>query len=177
MVEDAPELFKYASDPEIGPAAGWPAHRSVEESRAVLDGGALAEPGIFAVVLRETGLPVGSVGIVRPPRVPGAGENEAEIGCWIGRPYWGRGLIPEAVGRLLESCFLDLGCEAVWYCWYDGNDKSRRVSEKLGFAYHHSEENVDCPLIGERRTEHCARLGAEAWRARKSLDKGFGAIV
>ena len=174
--EDAPELFKYASDPGIGPAAGWAAHKSVEESSAVIDG-VLSAPGTFAVVLRETGLPVGSVGIVRPPRVPGAGENEAELGCWLGRPYWGRGLIPEALGRLLESCFFELGCEAVWYCWYDGNDKSRRVGEKLGFTYHHSEENVDCPLIGERRTEHCARLEAGAYRALKSLDKVFEAIV
>ena len=30
---DAEALFKYASDPNVGPRAGWPAHKSVEESR------------------------------------------------------------------------------------------------------------------------------------------------
>ncbi len=33
---DAESLFQYASNPEIGPVAGWPPHRSVEESREVI---------------------------------------------------------------------------------------------------------------------------------------------
>ena len=32
---DAEALFKYASDPDVGPRAGWPAHNSVEESREI----------------------------------------------------------------------------------------------------------------------------------------------
>ena len=33
---DAEALFKYASDPDVGPRAGWPAHNSVEESREII---------------------------------------------------------------------------------------------------------------------------------------------
>ena len=33
---DAETLFKYASDPDVGPRAGWPAHKSVEESREII---------------------------------------------------------------------------------------------------------------------------------------------
>ena len=33
---DAEALFKYASDPDVGPRAGWPAHKSVEESREII---------------------------------------------------------------------------------------------------------------------------------------------
>ena len=33
---DAKALFKYASDPDVGPRAGWPAHNSVEESREII---------------------------------------------------------------------------------------------------------------------------------------------
>lgn len=62
-------------------------------------------------------------------------EHEAEIGYWIGVPFWGQGLIPEAVRALLARCFEELGCEAVWCGYYDGNDKSRRVQEKCGFLY------------------------------------------
>ena len=53
--------------------------------------------------------------------------GEAEIGYWIGRPFWGQGLIPEAVRRLLQRCFEELGFTAVWCGYYDGNTKSRRV--------------------------------------------------
>ena len=34
--EDANSLFEYAKDPEVGPAAGWPPHRSREESLDVI---------------------------------------------------------------------------------------------------------------------------------------------
>ncbi len=33
---DAANLFAYASDPDVGPAAGWPPHRSIEESREII---------------------------------------------------------------------------------------------------------------------------------------------
>ena len=36
LESDAPTLFKYASDPEVGPRAGWPPHKSVEESLEII---------------------------------------------------------------------------------------------------------------------------------------------
>lgn len=45
---DAEDLFRYARDPEIGPVAGWPAHRSVEQSLETIQG-VLAKAGTFAV--------------------------------------------------------------------------------------------------------------------------------
>ena len=55
--EDAPALFRYASDPQVGPSAGWKPHASLEESREILRT-VLSEPGTFAVILRdENGLP------------------------------------------------------------------------------------------------------------------------
>ena len=80
-------------------------------------------------------------------------NGEAEIGYWIGKPYWGRGLIPEAVAALLSRCFNELGLDAVWCGYYDGNTKSKRVCEKCGFKYHHTGYDVDSPL-GDRRSEH-----------------------
>ncbi|MBQ3865670.1 MAG: GNAT family N-acetyltransferase, partial [Clostridia bacterium] len=56
---DASELFRYASDPDVGPAAGWPPHKSEEESREIIRN-VLSKPETYAVVLKETGLPVGS---------------------------------------------------------------------------------------------------------------------
>ena len=34
--DDAEELYKYASNPDVGPIAGWPPHKSIEESRDVI---------------------------------------------------------------------------------------------------------------------------------------------
>ena len=60
---DAEELYKYAKDPAVGPIAGWPPHTSVENSREVIKN-VLSETGNYAVVLKETGLPVGCAGLM-----------------------------------------------------------------------------------------------------------------
>ena len=62
--EDAEELYKYAKDPDVGPMAGWPVHTSVDNSRDIIKN-VLSAEGTFAVVLKETGLPVGSIGIMK----------------------------------------------------------------------------------------------------------------
>lgn len=60
--EDAASLYKYAQNPNIGPIAGWPPHTSIENSREVIRD-ILSAPETYAVVLKETNEPIGSVGI------------------------------------------------------------------------------------------------------------------
>ena len=161
---DAEELYKYAKDPRVGPIAGWPVHTSVENSLEIIRG-VLSEPETYAVVLKETGLPVGSVGMMRSGHGSAPlSDTEAEIGYWIGTPYWGQGLIPEAVRALLSRCFEELGCTAVWCGYYDGNGKSRRVQEKCGFLYHHTAKDQPSPM-GDIRTEHFTCITREQWQS------------
>lgn len=169
--EDAEELYRYACDPDVGPIAGWPVHTDIENSREIIRN-VLSEEGTFAVVLKETGLPVGCIGIMRNANIP-TKEKEAEIGYWIGKPYWGQGLIPEAVEECLRCCFEALGCERVWCGYYEGNEKSRRVQEKCGFQYHHTEKDKPCPLMNDIRTEHISVITKEAWLAKT---KGVSAL-
>ena len=164
--DDAPSLYKYACDPAVGSIAGWPPHISVENSCEIIRT-ILSAPETYAVVLKETGEPVGSVGIMFGNGVHSATmeNDDAEIGYWIGVPYWGQGLIPEAVQRLLKRCFVELDVKRVWCGHYDGNIKSRRVMEKCGFKYHHTEEGKTSPL-GDIRTEHFTLLTREDWKKR-----------
>ena len=167
---DAGSLYKYAKDPEIGLAAGWPPHTSVEGSLKVIRT-VFSAPETYAVVLKETGEPVGSAGIMSGEGLHSAEmkADEGEIGYWIGRPYWGQGLIPEAVRCLLRRCFEDLGMSAVWCGYYDGNTKSRRVMDKCGFRFHHTEEGNTSPL-GDIRTEHFMKMTREEWLEDKNRD-------
>lgn len=165
--EDAEALYKYASDPKVGPIAGWPAHTSIEDSAGVIKG-VLSDPETYAVVLKETNEPVGSIGLM-------IGENsnfdieedEGEIGYWIGVPYWGMSLIPEAVRELLRRGFEDLNLKTIWCGYFDGNDKSRRVQEKCGFTYHHTEKDKVWLLMNDIRTEHVTRITKEEWENTK----------
>ena len=163
---DAAALYRYASDPAVGPIAGWPPHTSVEHSCEIIRT-VFAAPETYAVVLKATGEPVGSCGIMFGNSLHSAEmqADEAEIGYWIGVPYWGQGLIPEAVRRLLEHCFVDLNLRTVWCGYYDGNRQSQRVQEKCGFVYHHTEHDKPSPL-GDLRTEHFTRLTFEEWNTK-----------
>lgn len=164
---DAAALYSLAHDPRVGPIAGWPPHTSVENSREIIEG-VLSQKETYAVVLKENGAPVGSVGLLFPGADNGhIREGEVELGYWIGVPYWGRGLIPEAARALLERCFTQLGCRGVWCGHYRGNEKSRRVQEKLGFVYHHTNVDRACPLMGDVRTEHFSYLSKAQWEQMK----------
>ena len=90
-------------------------------------------------------------------------DDECELGYWIGKPYWGQGLIPEAAGAILRHAFENLGMRAVWCGYYDGNEKSRRVQEKLGFVYQYTTHDLFLPLLQEYRTGHTQMLTKESW--------------
>lgn len=51
----------------------------------------------------------------------------------------------------------------IWCGYYDGNIKSKRVQEKLGFSYHHTCDDVPVPLLGEVRVGHTNVLTKETW--------------
>ncbi len=152
--QEAEILYKYARDPDIGPIAGWKPHTSVEYSLAIIRT-VFANPETYAVVLKETGEPIGSCGLMFGNVLNTAHirNDEAEIGYWLGKPFWGHGLIPEAVRALLWRAFNELGLSTVWCGFYDGNTKSKRVCEKCGFKYHHTNTDIISPL-GDIRTEH-----------------------
>ena len=159
---DAEQLYAYAKDPDIGLPAGWPPHKSVEDSRDVIRYVFSAQE-TYAVCLKD-GSPVGSVGL----KLKGSTdmtdrEDECELGYWIGKPFWGQGLIPEAARELLRHAFTELGMRAVWCGYYEGNQKSRRVQEKLGFVYQYTTEGLEVALLGEVRTGHTMLLTKEAW--------------
>ena len=158
---DAEELYKYASDPEVGPPAGWPPHTSVENSREIIRT-VLSAPETYAVCLKENGKPIGSVGLHRNDLAER--DDEYELGYWIGKPFWGQGLIPEASRELLRYAFEDLGMSRIWCGYYDGNEKSRRVQEKLGFVFHHTTEGLEVKLLNEIRTGHSNLMTKERWQ-------------
>ena len=96
------------------------------------------------------------------------GDHEAELGFWLGVPYWGRGIIPEAAEEVLRHAFEDLEMQRVWCAYYDGNEKSRRAQEKLGFRYEKTTEDENVPHLGEKRRHHANLLTIEAWEARRA---------
>lgn len=147
-------MFRWASNPAVGPIAGWPTHRSVEESREIIRT-VFSAPETYAIVLRDTGEPIGSAAIKSQEALSPSirGRSDAELGYWLAEPYWGQGLTTEAVSALIERAFGPLGYTQLWCGYYEGNHRSRRVMEKCGFRPHHTEHNKPT-LLGDKRTEY-----------------------
>lgn len=163
---DAEDLFEYAKDPRVGPAAGWPPHTSAENSCEIIKT-VLSAPETYAVCLKDDNKAIGSIGLMigRQSNI-GLPDTEGEIGYWIGVPFWGQGLIPEATRELIRRAFVDLRLETLWCGYFDGNEKSKRVQEKCGFTYHHTNRDMHWEKTGEIRTEHITRLSREEWISR-----------
>ena len=161
---DAESLYEYAKDDRVGPIAGWPVHTSAENSREIIKS-VLSAPETYAVCLKDDNRAIGSVGLkIGKQSSLDLPDTEGEIGYWIGVPFWGQGLIPEATREIIRHAFEDLSLGTLWCGYFDGNEKSKRVQEKCGFTYHRTNKDIYWQLTDDIRTEHVTRLTREEWK-------------
>lgn len=173
---DAEALYEYAKDPDVGPSAGWPAHQSVGESLDVIRN-VLNAAEAYAICLKEgqdAGAPDTALKAIGAIELKLNGhtylterDDECELGFWLGKPFWGRGIMSEAAKEMLRHAFEDLGMQKVWCAYYDGNTKSKRTQEKCGFRYQWTAQNVDVPLMHEKRTGHVNLITKDVWLGEK----------
>lgn len=131
-MEDAEDLYAYASTAKVGPMAGWKPHESLDESRKILKM-FMEENDTWALELKETHKVIGSVGLHDSRR---AGLSyDREIGYVLSEDYWGHGLIVEAVKAAMDYAFIELQMETLMVAHFCFNNQSKRVIEKLGFAH------------------------------------------
>lgn len=161
---DAEDLYKYARNPDVGPIAGWPAHQSLDESREVIKN-VFNGKEAYAICLKEEGKAIGAIELKLNGHTDMTErDDECELGYWLGKPFWGQGLMPEAAREILRHAFEDIGMSKVWCGYYEGNTKSKRVQEKVGFKYQWTTESVDVPLMHEKRTGHVNAMTKEEWQ-------------
>ncbi|MBQ9308753.1 MAG: GNAT family N-acetyltransferase [Clostridia bacterium] len=169
--EDAQDLYRYACDPDVGPIAGWPPHRDEGESLEVIRSVFCAKEA-YAVCLKENRRAIGAIEL----KLHGhsdltEADDECELGYWLGKPFWGCGLMPEAGREMIRHAFEDLGMQKIWCGYYEGNDKSKRVQEKLGFRFQWRSEGVEVPLMHEERTGYVSLITRADWEAGKQENK------
>ena len=133
LEKDAEALFKYASDPEVGPRAGWAPHKSIDESLGIIRS-FFHNDHTWAMELKETGEPIGCIGYMLPgeSNIP-IGPEDVEAGYWVARPYWNQGLCTEALRRMIDYCFCENHFRSIWSDFFVNNPASGRVMEKCGF--------------------------------------------
>ena len=133
---DLADLNEYASVPGVGEMAGWSAHKSMDESRTILEM-FIREKKTLALELKETGKVIGSMGLEPCSSVCvwKFWKKGREVGYVLSKDYWGRGLMPEAVKAVMNHCFEQLGYDYLTCAHFMDNRQSRRVIEKCGFRF------------------------------------------
>ena len=133
---DAEAMFRnWASDPEVTKYLTWPPHTSLEVSRRILENWVEANGQIdryhWMIVLKELGQPIGSITVVEHRDDIG----EAEVGYCIGKQWWHKGLVTEAMMAVMGYLFDQVGMNRVEARHDLNNPHSGGVMKKCGMRY------------------------------------------
>ncbi len=164
-IDDAEELYENAKNEKIGFNSGFPAHKSIDDSKSIIEN-VLSKPETFAIVLKNINKVIGSLGIIQYDDSSDItrDDKEVEIGFWIGEEYWGNGYVPEACREIIRYCFEELKADIIWCCHFADNNNSARVKEKLGFKHFRVNENHKAVLINRVVDLHVGRITLEDWK-------------
>jgi [ribosomal protein S5]-alanine N-acetyltransferase len=91
---------------------------------------ARGQQAVFAITLRPSGILIGAIGL----RID-AEDQRAELGYWIGKPFWNQGYCTEAARAVLDFGFTHLGLKRVYAHHFARNPASGRVMQKLGMVH------------------------------------------
>ena len=132
VAADAPTVEELAGDPEVaGPTLNiphpYPAGLAAEWIASHPGNAARGEVYTFGIERKAGGTLLGAISATLAPR-----HCRAELGYWLGRPYWGQGYTSEAARRVTAFCFDELGLHRVQATCFIGNVASSRVMEKAG---------------------------------------------
>jgi [ribosomal protein S5]-alanine N-acetyltransferase len=131
VVDDAGPLFqRIARDPQVTKYLLWTPHPDVAATRRVITERMNVDPHArtWVMVLQHSGEIVGMISCWRPVR------HSAEIGYCIGRRWWGKGLMSEALDMLLAALTADPDVYRVWATSNVDNDRSVRLLERAEFS-------------------------------------------
>ncbi|PKM95626.1 MAG: GNAT family N-acetyltransferase [Firmicutes bacterium HGW-Firmicutes-1] len=130
--EDLEDFYEYCKNPSVGPNAGWKPHNNKEESAQILEG-FITGNEVLALIDKEKNKVIGSIGLHNDDMRTTA--KVKMVGFVLSKEYWGKGIMTEAVKRIMEYAFLELKLELLSIDHYSFNTRSRRVIEKCGFKY------------------------------------------
>lgn len=135
---DLEDLYDYAKTPGLGEMAGWPHHKSIEDSKEVLE---RFKKNKDVLAIEKDGKVIGSIGL-HPVDYDFYKEFEdkkgKEIGFVLSEDFHRQKIMTEAVKAVMKYAFEDLGLDYISAGYFRGNFKSRWFQQKLGFTYYGS---------------------------------------
>ena len=134
-MSDAPDIQRLAGDRDVAsttrdiphPYEDGMAEKWIEFCEEKTASGELIN---FAIISHSNGAFLGVIGIH-----PDDNGSQAELGYWVGKPYWNQGYATEAVTAVIGHGFTQLGLERVYAAHFTRNPSSGRVMQKAGMLH------------------------------------------
>lgn len=138
---DLNDFYEYASVEGVGEMAGWRHHESIEKTKEILND-FISNDVVFALVDKKTNKVIGSLGVEKYLLEDKLSEffnyEGRELGFVLAKPYWGNGLMVEAVKKVIDYLFNELNLDFLTCGYFNFNYQSKRVQEKCGFKPYRS---------------------------------------
>ncbi len=135
MDDVRPMYHNYCKDPDVTRFLVWSAHRSMHDTRMILSEWIkdYEQPRFYlwAIELKSLGEPIGTISAVAMNEQ----KKSVEIGYCIGKKWWGAGMMQEALSRVIDFFFIDVGMRRIEAFHDVNNPASGRVMEKCGMKF------------------------------------------
>ena len=133
VLEDVKEIYEYSKEKNVGPNAGWKPHESIEETEEIAKEIFINKKEVWGIKLKDNNKLIGTIGLINDTKRDNL--NTRMVGYAISEKYWGNGFMPEALERVIEYGFEDMGLELISAYCYPFNKRSQKVLEKCNFEY------------------------------------------
>ena len=137
-ITDLDDFFEYASVEGVGEKAGWEHHKSKDKSLEILKM-FMEEKKVFAIVLKENQKAIGSIGIEELSEELDKDLDNLlgrELGYVLNKDYWNKGIMTEAVSKVVDYCFNTLKLNFLMASYFNHNIASKKVLENLNFKFY-----------------------------------------
>jgi RimJ/RimL family protein N-acetyltransferase len=158
---DTPELVRLIGAPEVAATTARIPHPYTEkDAQQFMAGTAASSEDRFAILRRSDLKLCGGIGLRHEPA-----HRHAELGYWIGVPYWGNGYATEASMAVLDYGFRELKLHRIVASHFTNNPASGKVLRKIGMRHegcfrehlYKGNEFVDLEMYAVLRSEWVAR--------------------
>lgn len=130
--KDLDALYAFGSSKNVGPMAGWAPYESKKEAKAMLRAFRMTTE-VWAIALRENDEFIGNIGLYFDEKR--SVDDVRMLGYALREEFWGNGFAGEAAEAVIAYGFDKMKLDLISAYVYPENERSKRLLEKLGFAF------------------------------------------
>ncbi len=127
---DSEDMFLYAGDEDVTKTLTFTTYNNVDECKDYIKNFSKNKVNIYAIELKEEKKVIGSIDLRFIPE-----DDKCSFGYVLSKKYWNNGYATEALSKIIEIVFKEIGANKIEACHFDGNDSSGKVMKKCGMEY------------------------------------------